>query len=100
MIRKNGYRFSEKHALGLDPGDHAQTRANPTASEPSPTPHPEEPAIAQSATRVSRRMRPPRLTLASFAQADSGASWFETRARIEICWKQRSYHRAPHHEEL
>ena len=25
MIRKSGYRFSEKHALGLDPRDHAQT---------------------------------------------------------------------------
>jgi hypothetical protein len=25
MIRKTGYRFSEKHALGLDPRDHAQT---------------------------------------------------------------------------
>src|SRR5262249_24893359 len=23
MILKSGYRFSEKHALGLDPGDHA-----------------------------------------------------------------------------
>jgi hypothetical protein len=26
MIRKSGNRFSEKHALGLDPRDHAQTK--------------------------------------------------------------------------
>src|SRR5438105_13537073 len=25
-IRKSGYRFSEKHAVGLDPRDHAQSR--------------------------------------------------------------------------
>jgi hypothetical protein len=25
MIPKSGYRFSEKHALGLDPRDHAPT---------------------------------------------------------------------------
>jgi hypothetical protein len=26
MIPKSGNRFSEKHALGLDPRDHAQTK--------------------------------------------------------------------------
>jgi len=26
MIRKSGHRFSEKHALGLDPRDHAQAK--------------------------------------------------------------------------
>jgi hypothetical protein len=25
-IRKSGYRFSEKHALGLDPRDHAPSK--------------------------------------------------------------------------
>jgi hypothetical protein len=27
MIPKSGNRFSEKHALGLDPRDHAQTKS-------------------------------------------------------------------------
>jgi len=26
MIPKSGYRFSEKHALGLDPRDHAPSK--------------------------------------------------------------------------
>jgi hypothetical protein len=26
VIRKSGYRFSEKHALGLDPRDHAPSK--------------------------------------------------------------------------